>query len=346
MRSNLRTSRFKAIVLLSFLSVAPAFASDVAAREPADEPRIEFEQTIHDFGVVGQNTTVNHEFAFHNAGDSILQIESIESPCSCTASLLSSDSIAPGETGILEVAFSAGMRQGTSKNSLTMYTNDSASPEVKIEITAEVEPLFAVEPHFLVFDVGAGEKEKIVRVSRLNERAPPIKAVKTSADLLIARFEDMTDITLPIDIGETATYIRVQLANMDVETPREESIFLSLEYPPGAVYHLPVLLRRVYRVSIMPPVAALGIVKQGKKAGKILKVIGDDSTDMERLKISATPEIISATLQKTDSVNEVACRVEIKETAPAGFVSGEITVTVGEDGPVVAKAPVFALIED
>ncbi len=320
--------------------------SHPAAAEQRDEPRIAFDETVHDFGVVGQNTTVVHEFPFHNVGGSILQIESVESSCGCTASLLSSDSIAPGETGVLEVSFDSGLRRGTTTNNLTVYTNDSATPEVKIEILAEVEPLFAVEPQILVFDVGAGEREKMVRVSRLTEKAPAIKAVKASTDRLVAGIEDMADISLPLGIGETETYIRVQVADTDIETTREESLLLSLAYPPGGVFRLPVLLRKEYHVSIVPPVAALGVVKQGKEGGKILKVIGDGSMDMSRLKFSSTPEIIRTVIQKTDLANELACRVEIREDAPAGFVSGEIVVTVGEDGPVVAAAPVFALIED
>jgi len=346
MRSNLRTSRF---IIIPFLSLMTAFflsALCIAADEQVEGPRIEFEHTRHDFGLIGQNIIVAHEFVFHNVGSSILQIESVESPCSCTASLLSSDSIAPGESGTVEVAFSSDMRLGTTKNSVTVRSNDSVSPEAIIEIIAEVEPQLAVEPHPLVFDIATDVRERIVKVTRVNNAAPRIMGVKTSAEHLVAETVSMDDIIPGIGESETETFVRVRLVDTNVETPSEEAILIFLEAPPGAVYNLPVILKNVQHVSIIPPVVAFGIVKKGTGASKVIRVVSDGTANLELMKVIAIPHTISATFLRSDSRNEMVCNVEIKASAPPGFVNGEIIITGGEDGPVVAKVPVFALIKD
>jgi hypothetical protein len=290
--------------------------------------------------------TVSHEFVFRNIGNQTLKIESIESPCSCTVSLFSSDSIAPGETGILEVAFSAGMRLGTVRYSLTVYTNDPANPETTVAIIAEIQPFFLAEPSPLIFDVGAGEKEKFLRVTKIRDAAPNITAVKTSTNLLAAEIDDMNDIGLDIDRSDTATFIRIRLENPTSGTLQEEAILLSLEYPSGAIFSAPVILSMGEHFSLVPPIVALGALKKGRKVSKIIRVIADGSMDLHRLNANASPDIFSVILYGSDSVNEAVCRIEIGEDVPPGFVSGEVVITIGEGGPVVARAPIFAVIED
>jgi hypothetical protein len=331
------------VLALSLVLILPISAH--ATDQSAGQARIEFESSSHDFGVVGQHTTVSHSFVFHNTGESVLEVGPIESPCSCTATLLSSSSLAPGESGILEVAYSPGGRKGKTTNSLTLDTNDPANPSVTIEIEAEVRPFFTATPNPIVFDLGAGEHEKTVRLVPLGDSTLSIASVYPSTELLSAT------VTKP-DAGiedagcDRAALIMLALADANIQPPREESVTVFLKEPPGAAFNIPVFLKRTTHISVQPPVVALGIFARGKTAGKVVRIQGDGLLDVRSLKATTTTDFINVIFLDAGSSTERMCRVEIDKSAPAGFASGEIVLRVEAEGPIIASIPVFGLIRD
>jgi hypothetical protein len=80
----------------------------VSAKEPIDTvnvAKIEFEETEHDFGVVGEGVIIEHVFKFTNTGKMPLIINSARSTCGCTVPEWPKDPIPPGEGGEISVRF-------------------------------------------------------------------------------------------------------------------------------------------------------------------------------------------------------------------------------------------------
>jgi hypothetical protein len=186
----------------------------------------------------------------------------------------------------------------------------------------------------------------MLRVTRLDDAAPRIIAAAASAEFLGATIEVMDDIAPILFENEMDTFVRVRLNDTGIETPQRESILLSLDYPPEAVLNLPVVIRKEQHVSVIPPIVAFGVVKRGSAATKLLRVIGDASVDVGQLKVRGSPNVIRAAFETSNAPGEAAWKIEIGADAPPGFLNGEIVITTGEDGPVLAEVPVFALIED
>ena len=331
------------VLALSLVLILPVSAH--ATDQFVGQARIEFNSSSHDFGVVGQHTTVSHSFIFHNTGESVLEVGPIQLPCSCTATLLSSSSLAPGESGILEVAFSPGGRKGKTTNSLTLDTNDPMNPSATIEIEAEVRPFFAATPNPIVFDLGAGEREKTVRLIPLDDATLSIASAYPSTERLSATVTK-PDAGTEGDGCDQAALIMLALADAEFQPPREEALSVSLRDPPGAVFTIPVFLKRTTHISVQPPVVALGILARGKTAGKAVKIQGDGSLDVRSLKATATADFINVIFLDAGSSTERMCRVEIDKSAPAGFASGEIVLRAEAEGPIIASIPVFGLIKD
>jgi len=343
MESRERFSRGTRVLALSLVFILPVSAH--AADQSVGQARIDFESSSHDFGIVGQHTTVSHSFIFHNTGKSVLEIGPIQSPCSCTATLLSSSSLAPGESGILEVAFSPGGRKGKTTYSLTLDTNDPVNPSVTIEIEAEARPFFTATPNPIVFDLGAGEQEKTVRLVPLDDSTLSIGSVYPSTGLLSATVTK-PDAGIEDDGCLKAALIVLALADANIQPPREETLTIFLKEPPGAAFTIPVFLKRTTHISVQPPVIALGILARGKTAGKVVRIQGDGSLDVRSLKATATADFINVIFLNADSSTERMCRVEIDKSAPAGFANGEIVLRVEAEGPIIASIPVFGLIKD
>lgn len=107
-------------------------------------PQIVSEALIYDFGEVNQGDKVHHSFTFRNAGDELLDITSISSSCGCTAALLSSRRIAPGETGEIKAIFDSSRFRGQIKKDISLQTNDPAHGQVVFSLTGKVVELLSL----------------------------------------------------------------------------------------------------------------------------------------------------------------------------------------------------------
>lgn len=113
--------------------------SSYSATELANAARIEFEETLFNFGKMEQKSSVTHEFAFKNTGKSNLILRKISSSCGCTAVTPKAKVIAPGQASVIEAIFSSGSRRGRQNKSITIITNDPKNPTVILRVTGDVE---------------------------------------------------------------------------------------------------------------------------------------------------------------------------------------------------------------
>jgi hypothetical protein len=95
---------------------------------------------IHDFGQVGPDpvTTV---FTVRNEGGGSLQVESISTSCGCTTAQISAQTIRASELAKLAVTFDPQAHDGAVGQFVRfvyLRTNDPATPEVQVQISAEV----------------------------------------------------------------------------------------------------------------------------------------------------------------------------------------------------------------
>ena len=117
----MRNIRFKniftvAALLLSLLSVLPAFADKKDAR-------IAFKETVYDFGQVSlKKGKVSHEFTFTNEGSGNLVITNARADCGCTRPEYSDSPVAPGKVGKVKVTFAPNAKGHFSKK-VTITTN-------------------------------------------------------------------------------------------------------------------------------------------------------------------------------------------------------------------------------
>ena len=125
----------KYLLLLLILFVLPlhVFAAPVVTTEVLE----------YDFGEVAQGDKVNYTFRFKNTGDELLEISSVSSSCGCTAALLSSKRIAPGDMGEIKATFDSSRFRGQISKTITLNNNSPLRPQVRFKLKGIVNlPLF------------------------------------------------------------------------------------------------------------------------------------------------------------------------------------------------------------
>lgn len=82
-----------------------------------------FKKQSYDFGVIPDSKKVYTQFGFTNTGEEPLVIIGAEGSCGCTVPSWPKKSIAPGDTGTIEVAFDPNGKSGDQSKIVTITTN-------------------------------------------------------------------------------------------------------------------------------------------------------------------------------------------------------------------------------
>lgn len=107
-------------------------------------PKIRFEKTEHDFGVINEGDVVETVFAFTNSGKSELIITSAKGSCGCTVPEWPKEPIMPGQTGQIKVKFNSDKKPNLQQKQITLVTNTEQGKEI-LKIKAQVTPKTKVQ---------------------------------------------------------------------------------------------------------------------------------------------------------------------------------------------------------
>jgi len=154
----------------------------------AGAPKLQFEQTVYDFGKTSQVETVSGVFKFKNTGDGILKVEPPKPSCGCTIASLKPDTLKPGESGELTFTLNLGRARAALEKHIAVSSNDPQTPEASLIIKADYTPLYDIVPLTLALTLAFGVKDaeefttitrtdgKPLRISWLNASQPWITA--------------------------------------------------------------------------------------------------------------------------------------------------------------------------
>jgi hypothetical protein len=102
-------------------------------------PKLILEKNQIDFGNVEEGKIVIAKISFRNNGNGILEIRDVKSTCDCTAALLSSKKLEPGQTGTLRIELDTADRSGKLTRTVSLLTNDPSQPNQTITIIANID---------------------------------------------------------------------------------------------------------------------------------------------------------------------------------------------------------------
>ncbi|HUT31782.1 MAG TPA: DUF1573 domain-containing protein [Sedimentisphaerales bacterium] len=101
-------------------------------------PRIEWEDCFIDNGVLKPNSISQYAFSFRNVGSADLTIDSVKKSCGCATYTLTSERLARGQAGVIEVQVDLEGKEGYLLNHLAVKTNDPVNPLSILRMAAGV----------------------------------------------------------------------------------------------------------------------------------------------------------------------------------------------------------------
>lgn len=100
---------------------------------------ISYKETSFNFGDIKEGVKAKHTFEFTNTGTVPLVIKKAKGSCGCTVPTYSSEPVAPGETGKIDVVFDSSGRPGKISKYVTITANTEPT-HTKITLGGKVIP--------------------------------------------------------------------------------------------------------------------------------------------------------------------------------------------------------------
>ena len=154
----------------------PTPAVAVAPTPAAASPKISVELASHDFGLVWAGDALRHSFTVRNTGTAPLQITSVKPGCYCTVAGSYPRSILPGGSGSFPFTLDSTKVRGRFSKAITISTNDTTTPQLKLYLRGESKHQIAVNPlsaHFRILTDNEAPTERVVRLT--NNMPEPFK---------------------------------------------------------------------------------------------------------------------------------------------------------------------------
>ena len=157
----------------------------------ADAPKIQFDQTVCDFGKTSLVATVSGVFKFKNVGDGVLKLEPPKPSCGCTIAELKPDTLAPGATGELPFTLNLGLYRTTLEKHIAVRSNDPQTPEVSLTIKVDYTPLYDINPMILSPNLafGMNDTNQFTTITRTDGKPICILRLDASKPWITAKVE-------------------------------------------------------------------------------------------------------------------------------------------------------------
>jgi len=127
----------KAIVPL-LVCVLAASCLTGGFRPQSPDPVLWVEADRYDFGNIPATEPVGKVFKVTNKGGKDLNISRVQTTCGCTAAVLDSQMLKPGESTRLKVTFDPRGKGGPQTRPVWIYSNDPKAPQKSLTITSNV----------------------------------------------------------------------------------------------------------------------------------------------------------------------------------------------------------------
>ncbi|MBN2384783.1 DUF1573 domain-containing protein [bacterium] len=237
-------------------------ADEISEAETSPGPIISFEQKdmIYDLGLILPDQTIEISIIYDNQGADMLRVWDVQGSSGCTASLLSSDIIMPGEMGEIKVIVTSDKKVGQLMRNVSMRTNDPKHARVTLAIRAQVVVDYVLVPNHIAFGRLTRTElngEKYARVKGDSAHTYSLKQVVSSSPFMNARILEANEYfpvqRLLVRLNEAVPLGRFQ-EEITVATDNPDFPEMSIQVSAYIMGHIIVKPAQVFfRVSAAQP---------------------------------------------------------------------------------------------
>lgn len=279
-----RTGFGRARNRLASLSSAFLFALGVAGTAMCEEG-VTLSKSSADVGRMAVGETKSLSFVLSNPTNSVMDIESVTSSCSCTVVHVEKTSLEPGQTTTLvaEIRHDHYVTPDI-RSQITVRTKGLGTQETTVLIEGHLDAPFIAEPATIEFDGdGAANANKSFTLRTRDGKDVSVSHVEAPEWMEVAH--ENSAVTFVASLRETVPYDLLQ-----------GEITLWTDDPQQPVVRVPVrVIRQPAQLEVSPRVMMLGKLRPGQKGAAVVIRGASDSVaptvteDIEGMELSVAP---------------------------------------------------------
>ena len=303
-----------------------------------DGPRIVFEQTFHDFGVISDALPVSFDFVFHNEGNEIIKIINVKASCGCTAAAPTKNEYLPGEEGSIHVTFKPRGRSGHQAKSIRVETNDPENRITNLRISSDILAMVSVNPKVFRFnEVEAGHAKTITGEIRIRGEGFKVTDIEVNGPYASAKLLGTETIEVS-GISATSTKVEVTVHEDAPLGWLDRRVIIRTNNPEKPAVETPLWANVLGPIEIQPAKLPLGVVRAGVPFRRELRLVSRDG-DLFKLtdwKIDSGYEGLDMKVEVAGEIPEegvAILRLIVTGTGPdlIGKLEGNIVLSTSMD---------------
>jgi hypothetical protein len=300
-----------------------------AAKKPETGAVITFETTEHDFGAVGPGTKHTFQYKFKNTGTENLKVESVQSTCNCTVPALEKKDYAPGESGQIEVTYTAVTSTLQVTKHINVVTNDKNKPagEVQLTLKAISVPKVRVTPDNIqlsLIEANAGMPD--ITLTALDGTEFSIKGITSLGGSISATFDPN---------AKSLTYTLKPKVDLDkLRTTPTGMITVELTHPECSAVEINYIAKAEFEAK--PVIFYISNAEPDKTLQKELWIMSNYDKDFDIEAITTEKGMMKVASQEKQG-NKYHLMVDITPPAASAaskFVTDNLSVKI-KNGPTL-----------
>ena len=307
---------------------------------PDNQPLISFDNPNFDFGKIFKGEKVEHIYKFENQGKDVLKIEKVNTSCGCTAAILSNKIIQPGETGEIKATFNSGSYSGRVRKNITVFSNDSNSPQYRLTFAGEIIEEVAVTPKSINFaSVYVGKEiAKTITVSSLTDLDLKIEKVSTSVPFVNALVTGKNEegFSIEVTLKDTSEIKRFN-GSISVETNSQRQPKITIPFFGEVVGDITTYPEKIY----------YGNVAEGREVNQKL-FVKFNKEDIKILEVKISPSFLSTKITERYEQQNPHCLIEISlhKEAAVGQLNGLLELVTNSKRQPLIQIPIIGEIKE
>jgi Protein of unknown function (DUF1573) len=324
--------------------------------EPHELSGLSLDHRVFDFGIVYVQDPLSHDFSLTNTTDHDIRITEIKTDCGCTAAMMDSDLLQPGESASLHVLMTPDQRKGKVEKKVRLFTDLPGNRNwLEVSLRAEFETVLLLQPAHVYFkDVyhgeGATEEITIRPVENVDVEVISAEVIEGQLDLSLTPVyngESKTDTDGEDDLvkeGKKPTGWQLVLT-LPGDTPAgrfnaEVRLRTNSTLQPSITFPVYGIVRS--QVSITPTQCYFGTLTPGEVKEKIIHVEKRGDASLESPIVTCDNPHITWTVDTDEPGSEYT--IQVKLTVPAdhsGRLAGELIIQTNDITQPEFAMPIF-----
>ncbi len=321
-------------------TVSPESALPLQAKAPEKQPKISFENPDFDFGKIFKGEKVEHIYTFENHGEGVLEISKVKTSCGCTAAVLSNKTIQPGENGEIKATFNSGSYGGKIRKNLTVFSNDSDTPQFKLSLSGEIIEEVTIKPKNINFgSIYVGKQiTKTITVKSLTELNLKIEKITTSKPFVKAALKEQKGEGLLVEVT-LKDHVKIGRFN--------GGIYLETNSQRQPKVTIPFFGEVVGDITTYPKKIYYGNIVEGREVNQKL-FVKINKENIKILEAKITPEFFSTKITERYEQKNPHCLIEIKlnKDATVGKLNGILELTTNSERQPLVQIPILGEIQE